>query len=297
MSKTAEIIRLTNELANLKERISTKDVTIGTLQSELSTLRNDIYKAEDKVEQSTPQVKVVHYNNRYDEYDDTSWQECSHKEYVNLDTVKEQIKKDFLKDAEMQAEENKRLIKELRNNVEVLQDTIDRKERQMSKVKGNCKEEVKDLEEKQEKEISKLNKAYDEDVKNYKDEIKDLKEEIKKVKEDKTDIEVEKKRNQEIETLKLRIKDLERILKDLKGASFFQRLTKLRKIELEQNKAAQELEQRERDARNIGKTWVKNEGKYRKFDSFKDNMVSRSNTVLDWIIGTANTCYNSYRPW
>ena len=101
--------------------------------------------------------------------------------------------------------------------------------------------------------------------------MNDLNEEIQKLKDSKSDAEVEKKRNEEITTLKLRIRDLEKTINALRNVK---RVSQIRKITNELDKDRIAAAQREREADNIGKTWVKEGGKFRKFDYFKDAITS-----------------------
>jgi hypothetical protein len=286
MSKSAELIRLTKENATLQACLSSKDEVIGSLKNQVNSLETKKYEDKKDEESKEPQIKVVHYNTRYDDYNDDSWQELSGVEFINMGEVKELMKKKLDKELEDKLEEQKRLVKELRNNVDTVQDRVEVKDRQIMKLKVSHVEELADLKDKNSKREKDLQKAYDEDVKEYNDTIKDLKEEIKKIKDNKTDAEIEEKRNKEITTLKGRIKDLERILTELKNSSFFSRITKLRTINLEQNKAAQELEQKRIDASCIGTTWVKEDGKVRKYDSFAQTMNSMNNwftvKLMNW---------------
>ena len=287
MSENNTLLRTTtiglDEYNRLVSEADNKDQLIGSLNQSISNLRNQLDKKEEKETETNSLVKIIHYEHHNNDYDDESWDESVHTEFRNLAEVQELANKKAQKVTENKIEEQKNLIKELRDNVETVQDRVTTKERQIQKIKTDHKEKLEDLDEERTKLVKNLDKAYDKDVTLYKETIKDLKEEIKKVKESKTDAEVEEKRNKEVKDLKTRIRDLERIIARVNDSPFYKRWFVLHKLETEQNKASQELKQREHDANNVGTTWVRDNEKVRELDSFTKMIKDRTIGVRNYI--------------
>lgn len=269
-----EYNKLVSEVASLRE-------TKGVLQNTMET----IAKEKRQLEEKQPLVKVVHYEHKYgreyndyiDDYEEVDWLNMKKVDYVNLSDVTtmatSQAKKQFssqIDSLKTEVQQMKATNDVLRDNIDTLENRIDVQNKQLKKEKSEATEKLNDLREQQLKYIKAINKAYSLDTDNYKEAIKELKEEIKKVKDGKTDAEVEEKRNSEIKDLKNRIRDLERILNDLESSSFIERFFKLRKLVKEQNTAAVELREREIRADSVGITWVKEEGRTRKYNRFND---------------------------
>ena len=287
MSENNTLLRTTtiglDEYNRLVSEAVSKDREIGSLSESNNTLRRQLNEKEEKEDQTNPLVKIIHYEHYDNDYEDKPWDENVYTEFRNLTEVQEIANKKAQKVTENKIEEQKNLIKELRDNVETVQDRINTKERQIQKIKTDHKEKLEDLDEERASVVKNLEKAYDKDVTLYKEAIKDLKEEIKKVKESKTDAEVEQKRNQEIKDLKARIKDLERIIAKVNASPFYKRWFVLHKLEVEQDKANQELKQRERDADNVGTTWVRDNEKVRELDSFTKMIKNRTIDIRNYV--------------
>ena len=277
-----------DEYNRLVSEAVSKDREIGALSESNGTLRRQLNEKEEKEDQINPLVKVVHYDHHDNDYEDEPWDENVRTEFRNLAEVQEIADKKAQKVTDNKIEEQKILIKELRDNIETVQDRVTTKERQITKLKLSYKEEIEDLNEVREKTLNNLEKAYDKDVTVYKETIKDLKEEIKKVKESKTDTEVEQKRNQEIKDLKARIKDLERIIAKVNASPFYKRWFVLHKLEVEQDKANQELKQREHDANNVGVTWVRDNEKVRELNSFTSLLKNRTSNAASYVWSITN---------
>jgi len=280
-----EYDRLKSEISVLKEKAGAQTQTIHQLQDEIS-----------KSEKEQPKIRVTHYTERYNDWDDKVYFDENKVEFMNMSEVVSLANKQAetkvnskLKKLEETVDYYERIEKLLKKENLNLEDELREQKNTFKKERSKITSEYDELlnsnESEYEKNINKLVKASKQDNESYNETIKELKEEIQKVKDSKTDEEVEKKRNEEIKTLKGRIADLEKILNDLKNTSFFKRIGKLRNITLEQNKAAQELKEREWNADKIGTTWVKENGKTRKYNYFDDvytNMKKMYNGVYDW---------------
>lgn len=257
-----------DEYDNLISSVSEDTYT----QQLIDELKDQIEELKKEKQNNQPEIRITHYGIKKDPWYGDSYisKNVDSVEFINLSEVTELANKTAkakvqseLNDLEKQIENQRKEIKDIKKENTTL------KEDQQDKVDEITKN---------------LEKAYKRDTDGYKKTIKNLTEEIQKIKDSKTDAEIEEKRNEEIKTLKLRIKDLERILNELKNTSFFNRLRKLRKIELEQDKAAQELQQREIDANHIGTTWVKENGRVTKFNRFKDKVTQwRWTLAKDWL--------------
>lgn len=293
-----EYNNLKDQTLALRERIGSKDAEVNLLHSKIQELQ-----------EQQPLVKVVHYREKYNDWDDEYTQAYDSVQFMNLGEVTELAKKEANAKVEARIKELEKKLETAENNnkqitrvrkleVDDLREEISSLKKQREKVKKENSSLLKEKEEEYIESLKQSKKAYDKDVTAYKETINDLKQEIKNIKEDKTQLDIEKKRNEEIKTLKGRIADLEKILNDLKNTSFLKRLTKLRHIELEQNKAEQELVERRRKVDSIGTSWVVEGNKVRKYDRFKDllakqmnNIYSYGNDVLNYVTFSNGTKY------
>lgn len=291
-TNNAQALRTTtitlDEYNNLKNVGSEDKELISALRQENLALT---LRLQDK-EKSEPVVKVIHFDKRKNPWNGEFYEDQVRTEYYNLTDVKETIKKDVKKDFEKELEDNKKLIKELRDNTNVLQDTIDEKDRKISRSKVKQAEEIADLKDVQTRREKDLNKAYDKDVKEYKETIKDLKEEIQKVKDSKTDAEIEEKRNKEIKSLKARISDLETFIDKFNASSVWNRLFGLRRILKDYQKEYENQLKHEQAANAVGTTWVREGEKVRKYDSFKSMYGNAIEAIMEgyrWTL--TNICW------
>ncbi len=255
----AEYNSLTNETKTLRE-------VKGTLQESIDNLQNRI----SELQEQQPKVKIIHLSEDIDDWDDERYLQTNKVEFVNMTdvtTLANTVAKNQVKEKLDTLEFD---VKRYKDEVKSLDDELDSKKKELQKVYSQKEEITKELKETQKDELKKLKKAYDKDIESYNEKIAELEEEITKIKENKTDAEVEAKRNEEIKTLKVRIKDLEGILSELKNLSFFKRISKLRKITLDQDAGRREYYDRERKADSIGTTWVKEGGKVRLKSMFDD---------------------------
>jgi len=289
-----EYNKLKTEADSLKALNGGQSATINILNSKVSELQ-----------EKQPQVKVIHYTREYensynewnDEMEEHPYDNVRKVEFVNLTDVTnlalsqakagvkaevEQLKKDL--------EGNKYTIKQLRDNVDTVQDRLDAEMKHSKKASVKYLESLEEEEEKYNKNVKLLEKAAKEDSTNYKETIKELKEEIQKVKDSKTDKEVEEKRNKEIRDLKLRIKDLESTIDELGKLNFVKRIFKLRTISAEKLAAQKELLERKSAVDKIGTTWVSKGGKYRKYDNFKETMNNIFHITL-------SNSWNALKGW
>ena len=285
------------EADRLKGLNGGQSATIAILNDRIAELR-----------QKQPEVKIIHglkeiHHNEYDG-DYSNYEDFVPKkvEFVNLTEVERLVESkvnEELKSKLSTLESDNDHLKDSLKHAEVravqiydeLTDTVNKKTRLLKKMETEYSETLEDKHQEQEKLINKLKKAVDEDTKQYKETIKDLKEEIQKVKDNKTDIEIEKKRNKEIVDLKGRIKDLEKLIEELGSMNFFKRVFKLRTISAEKLAAQQELLEREKNANAVGKTWVKEGDKYRKYNAFEEmwgSLKRHTNNIQDYFYSVYN---------
>jgi DNA repair exonuclease SbcCD ATPase subunit len=281
-----EYNRLNSELIAAREGKGSLTTTIAVLNDKIKELQ---------IRQ--PEVKVVHYESHWDDYNDETILGRAKVEFVNLTEVERMVEdkakndvKVKLTDLENKVESLNDDLKRARETHNEFSDKLTEKEKATSKLRAAHREALEDEKETYDKNIKKLKKAVDEDVKEYKETISDLKEEIKKIKDSKTDAEVEEKRNKEIKDLKGRIKDLEKTIEELGSMNFFKRVFKLRTISAEKLVAQSELLEREKNANAVGTTWVKENNKYRKYGAF-EHMWNAITVTLDNSWGAAKNAY------
>jgi hypothetical protein len=286
-----EYNKLVNEASTLRE-------TKGALQTTIQNLQDQIQKLNEK----QPVVKVIHYTTEQethyddwrDEVMDEEYRRQSRIEFINVDTATELAVTQAKAQVSNEIRDLKDDIRRLKGQLESSGDDYSKVYKQWMKAEQVNNENLAEKKEEYEKNLLKLKKASDEDAKNYKETIKELKEEIQKVKDNKTDIEIEEKRNKEIKDLKGRIKDLENTLVDLGKLNLVKRIFKLRTISAERLVAQKELLERENAANKVGTTRVKESGKYRKYTFFEEvyNALSaKSKDAYYWITSTAYSAW------
>ena len=281
------------EADRLKGLNGGQSATIAILNDRIAELR-----------QKQPEVKVIHgvkeiHFNEYDG-DCSNYEDFIPKkvEFINLteverlaeNKVNEELKSK-LNTLESDNDHLKDNLKRAEVRYDELTDTVNKKTRLLKKMETEYSETLEDKHQEKDKLINKLKKAVDKDTKQYEEIIKDLKEEIQKIKDNKTDLEIEKKRNKEIIDLKGRIKDLEKLIEELGSMNFFKRVFKLRTISAEKLAAQQELLEREKNANAVGKTWVKEGDKYRKYNAFEEmwgSLKRHTNNIQDYFYGAFN---------
>lgn len=294
MSENNTLLRTTtislDEYNSLKEAASNKSEVIGAHEETIRTLRKELTEAKEQ----QPKVKVIHYTREYnreyndyiDDYEDKPYLDEKKVEFVNLEEVQRIANaeaKRTLNDKLEQDKYQKDTIKQLNTEIERLTEKIVAHSKELNKLKKSNLEEIADLKESQEKREKDLNKAYDNDVKAYKDTIKDLKDEIQKIKDNKTDAEIEKKRNEEIKSLKARINDLEKFLEEYNSLPWYKRFFFVKKVDTEYQKQYHDMIRNERNANSVGTTWVKENGKVRKYDSFKDRLNESTARAMNYV--------------
>ena len=291
-----EYDRLHEVYKDLQKLVGAKEETISNLHSKIRELT-----------EKQPEVKVVHYESRWDDYDEETVLGRAKVEFINLTEVERMagdkakvVVEATIKDLEKQVEDLKSESKYRSSQLDDLSDKLTEKEKATSKLRAAHREALEDEKETYDKNIKKLKKAVDEDVKEYKETISDLKDEIKKIKDNKTDAEVEEKRNKEIKDLKGRIKDLEKTIEELGSMNFFKRVFKLRTISAEKLAAQSELLERERNANAVGTTWVKENNKYHRYNAFEtvwDYITRQSKNAQSYTYGVYDMLTNTIRSW
>jgi|GEM_PF-7048941 chromosome segregation ATPase len=270
----AEYNSLTNETKTLRE-------VKGTLQESINHLQTKVTELQEQ----QPKVKIIHLSKNIDDWDNERYLQTNKVEFVNMadvTTLANTVAKNRVK-KKLDALEFE--VKRYKDEVKSLDNELDSKRKELQKAYSQKEEITNELKETQENELKKLKKAYDKDVESYNEKISELEEEIQKIKDNKTDAEIEAKRNEEIKTLKIRIKDLEGILTELKNLSFFKRISKLRNIILDQETGRREYYDRERKADSIGTTWVK--------EGSKIKPVNRFDGMYNYFLKAYNTAKNS----
>jgi len=282
MAENTNDLRVTtislNEYDNLRDNETRLRELVGAKEETINNLRTKISELQEK----QPEVKVIHgYKHTYhDDWDgdDTTSFDVEKVEFINLneverlasDKAKSEVK-DKVEGLENETETLKKSLKHTREQIETLGEKIEEKDRLIKKNKSVHTAELEEEKETYNKNIKKLKTAANQDAEEYKENIKDLKEEIKKIKDNKTDIEVEEKRNKEIKDLKGRIKDLETMIAELGKLNFFKRVWKLRKFTNEALLVHEALLERKENANKVGTTWVKENGKYSKSHNAFEN--------------------------
>jgi chromosome segregation ATPase len=303
MSDNNTLLRTTtislDEYNRLNESVNTQRALVGALEQQIESLKEDLIKVEEK----QPQIKVTHSSREWDDYNEETYSKVNRVEFINLPDVvslannaaKNEVK-ERINDLEEKLETEERSYKQLQKQLVEANDLIQLKNKELRKVNLNHAENVEETKIQYNKEVATLKKAYAEDVDAYKETIKDLKEEVKKVKDSKTDIEIEEKRNKEIIDLKHRIKDLENVIKELGNMNFFKRIFKLRTISAEKLAAQKELLEREKRVNSIGTTWVKEDGKYRTYNAFR-NALNNAGSGLQSIYQSVYGWITSANQW
>lgn len=215
------------EIIALEKSVNDKDQTIGALREQIKTLES---KIEDvKADSIKNQAMVIiqkgvgkgdssyrcncgyYYDSRFSTHcpscGTTSPKGEDVKEYKNLDTVIETIRKEESKKLGIDLNELEDKLNTLSLDKTKVQNTLNFKIAELEEsLKTEKKEKDNELQSAKEKIRKHLGGIVDEQVK----EIDELKEELKKVKKDKTDDQVEEARKQEIIDLKERITELEK---------------------------------------------------------------------------------------
>lgn len=203
--KLADIVSLSEKNADLKIAQSKLEVQLTETKFELKQL-----KAEK--EDSRP-VKIITKTVRDGGYYNNGGQiQEQNVEYMNLDSVRNEMQKEY----ETKEEKNLIEIKELKFGVSGLQKDLDLKGDEFTSYTVN---ETKRFKIK----ADNLETSFKEKANKLDQKLEDLQEELNKERENKSDKELEVKRNKEITDLKKRIKTLESEVKLLSGLGFIQR--------------------------------------------------------------------------
>lgn len=237
------ILSLNNEINGLRNQLSSKDREIGTLESANTNLEDQVSELKSKIEDKTPQVRIVTLKPTSTRWGDT-YNETS-VEYKNLSSVQDDIRKELETKFKKDLDTKDAAIKSLNKTIEESATESERKIKVITSDYARYELELKmDTEKRRRKML--------EDVNDKNLEIEKLQKEIVKIKEDKTDAQLEAKRIEEIKTLKLRIKELTDKVNELASTGIFKRMwfaltAKSVRIEAER----QDLERR-REVEKIG---------------------------------------------
>ena len=87
-----------------------------------------------------------------------------------------------------------------------------------------------------------------------------------------------------------------KIIEELGQLNFFKRVFKLREISAEKLAVQKELLERERNANAVGSTWVKENGKYRKYNAFAEYVNSLSSQARDYY-NSVTTAFGGFVRW
>lgn len=210
-----------DRILGLQAELSAKDLVInslhkevGTLENQTSNLESQIFELKGKLNEKTPEVRVVNVTKKVNSWGDTY--NDTVVEYKNLSSVQDDIRKEveakFKKDLETSEKTIKDLTKKLETNSEDYNNAV---KKIKSEYADYSLQTRLDYEEKERNRKEKLEKK---DL-----EIKKLNDEIEKIKNDKTDEQVAKQREEEIIKLKLRIKELEKTVKNFMDMNLFKR--------------------------------------------------------------------------
>ena len=207
-----QIIHLKDDNLKLTEKLSSKDVLIGSKDQTIITLKAQLEELKSK----QPEVTIIHRteNNR-GRYDD-EWV-LEKKEYRNLTNVQDDIRKEV--------EANfKKDIKSKEENIEKL-------EKELKQLKATSETKLAESVATYENETSKIRLDYEKYKRNYKEDeakkneaIKELEKEIEKLRKDKTDEQLQAAREEELQILKDKITKLEDIIKWIRSINIFKRL-------------------------------------------------------------------------
>lgn len=221
-----------------------------------SAVRISLVNRLEEKEKQEPKI-ILTKRNRWGDVNDT-------KEFVNMEFAKSLWEKEY-KDE---------LSKEL--------DSLKSENIKLKREKESIENSIEDIEERRHADMARMNRKHHEAIDSINEEnskkVKALKEEITKIKENKTDIEVETKRNKEIGDLKLRIRTLEKQIDAINDLPWYKRFVYNRQLVKDINKELREIAQNKSITDNIGYTWVNEESKTRenKGNKFNPNSTSIS---------------------
>lgn len=230
------------EIIALEKSVNDKDQTIGALREQIKNLESKIedVKADAVAKQAmviiqkgSGQKKSTSYRctcGYY--YDATYYHSCPScstrpsniddtKEYKNLDTVIEDIRKEQATKLGLDFADMDKKLNELNLEKTKLQNKLDFETKDLQeKLKQERKDKDKEIQDAKEK----IRKHMTTLIDGLNDELEEVHEELKKVKKDKTDEQVEEARKQEIIDLKERIHELENAKEAVLNFGWFKRM-------------------------------------------------------------------------
>lgn len=222
-----------------------------------SAVRISLENRLEEKEKQEPKI-ILTKGNRWGGVDDT-------KEFINMEFAKSLWEKEY-KDE---------LSKEL--------DSLKSENVNLKREISNLETSIEDHDERHSTYISRMNRKHYEQIESnneeYAKKVKSLKEEITKIKENKTDIEVETKRNKEIGDLKLRIKTLEKQIDSINSLPWYKRFVYNKQLVKDINKELREIAQNKSITDSIGYTWVNEENKVRENTGSRFNPMA---SVRSW---------------
>lgn len=200
--KLADIVSLTEKSADLK-------IANNDLKNQLTEVKFELKQLKTQDEQTRP-IKVITKTIREGGWGGSHIDQDV--QYMNLDSVRNEIQKEY----EIKEEQNLIELKKLNFTVSGLQKDID--------LKGDEFDSFQNTETKRFKiKADNLEASFKEKANKLDQKVTDLQEELQKERDNKTDKELEEKRNKEIITLKKRIKTLEEEVKLLASLGFIKR--------------------------------------------------------------------------
>lgn len=219
-----------------------KEILLRDQLATESAVRISLVNRLEEKEKQEPKI-ILTRRNRFGYNEET-------KEFVNMEFAKSLWEKEY-KDE---------LSKEL--------DSLKAENTNLKRENSTLATSIEDMKERHDNEINRTIRKYDDRVdsiiEDYSKKVKALKEEITKIKENKTDIEVETKRNKEIGDLKLRIKTLEKQIDAINDLPWYKRFVYNKQLVKDINKELREIAQNKSIVDNIGYTWVNEESQVRK---------------------------------
>lgn len=210
-----------DRILGLQAELSAKDLVINSLHKEVGTLENQtsnlefqISELKGKINEKTPEVRVVNVTKKVNSWGDTY--NDTVVEYKNLSSVQDDIRKELEAKFKKDLETSEKTIKDLTKKLEVNKEDYDKSVKSMKSDYDDYRLELRLNSEEQDR--IRKEKIIKKDL-----EIQKIREELEKVKNDKTDEQVAKQREEEIIKLKLRIKELEKAVKNFMDMNLFKR--------------------------------------------------------------------------
>ena len=234
-----QIISLEKEVVNLNQTIGAQRETIHTLEEKNLELRaqhaKELLDAKKRV--------IITTRREYEGPFGPTIKEVRDVKYENLDDVVETIKK----------EESKKLKidnSKLENELEDLKLSKEKTDKELTRLQKHFEDRITEAK-------SDVRERYNKILEGSQKEIETLKEELQKVKDNKTDSEIEEARKQEIITLKERIHELETELSAASSINLFRKTWNKLTNNLARKQALKELEEKKERIEKISRNYPK----------------------------------------